>query len=51
MQNFSNNIDKMPKFLRNFNIFPFDLLGGVKGGEVELRHCQAYLQTLGNHGV
>ena len=51
MQNFSKNIDKMPNFFAKFKYFTFDLLGGVKGGEVELWHCHAYLQTLGNHGV
>ena len=29
----------------------FDPLGGVKGGGVELWHCHAYLQALGNHGL
>ena len=28
-----------------------DPLGGVKGGEVKLWHCHAYLQALVNHGL
>ena len=50
MQKCSKNIDNYLSYYE-IKYLTFDPLVGVKGGEVKLWHCHAYLQALGNHGL
>ena len=48
---FQQKILTIALVIAKFKYLTFDPLGGVKGGGVNLWHCHAYLQALGNHGV
>ena len=48
---FQQKILTIALVIAKFKYSTLDPSGGVKGGGINLWHCHAYLQALGNHGV